>query len=459
MKEKGGVKTVELPVRFVERMTLLCGDEWRSEGDEAARGLRVNTLKCSPASAGRHLPLGEPLPFSPFGFAALPSLKAGKDPFHHAGAYYMQEPSAMSAVTVLDPRPGERVLDLCAAPGGKSTQIAAALGGHGLLWCNEYVSKRAHVLVQNLERCGVVNAVVTSMDSARLCPPLSGWFDAVLVDAPCSGEGMFRKEPDALAMWSEENVRACAARSAEILDNAAKTVRAGGRLLLSTCTYAPEENECQTAYFLKRHPDFELVRIDVPFGRAGFSAAQVAPFASEPLPEADLTATRRIFPADGGEGHFLALFRRKGEEPCAKLPCYSEDKVAAAVREAVAEWAGELPEGVLCAAGDTWRLMPPDTPQLRGISYLMAGVALAEQRKNRLMPTHAWAMALGDRATQTLALLADDQNLPRFLRGESVPFAGRGYAAVTVEGVSVGFGKGDGRQLKNHYPKGLRLLG
>lgn len=369
----------------------------------------------------------------------------------------MQEPSAMSAVTVLDPRPGERVLDLCAAPGGKSTQIAAALGGKGFLWCNEYVPARARVLMQNLERCGVANAVVTNMDTAVLCPPLSDWFDAVLVDAPCSGEGMFRKEPDALAMWSEENVMLCASRAAGILDAAALTVRPGGRLVLSTCTFAPEENECQAALFLKRHPDFVLEKIDVPFGRPGFPRERVAAFAGEPLPAVDLTATRRIFPADGGEGHFIALFRREGNARVS-LPGWTEDKEAAPVRAALADWMTDVPPGVLCRTGDRWRLMPPETPRLAGLPFLMAGVAVAEVCKNRLEPTHAWAMAYGRLARRQVLLNANDQNLPRFLRGESIPYEGRGYAVVTAAGVPTGFGKGDGRQLKNHYPKGLRLL-
>lgn len=448
---------MQLPTRFVERMTALCGDDWLAEGDAASRGLRVNTLKCPMETAKAVLPLGEPLPFSPLGFAAPPELKAGADPMHHAGAYYMQEPSAMSAVTVLAPQPGERVLDLCAAPGGKSTQIAAALAGKGFLWCNEYVPSRARVLMQNLERCGVANAVVTNMDTAVLCPPLSDWFDAVLVDAPCSGEGMFRKEPDALAMWSEENIRLCAERAAGILDEAAKTVRPGGRLVLSTCTFAPEENECQVAHFLKRHPDFSLVNIDLPFGRPGFPCERVAAFSEEALPAVDLTATRRIFPADGGEGHFIALFRREGDAR-STLPTYIEEKAAVPVRTVLAEWMTAVPSGVLYRTGDTWRLMPPETPRLSGLPFLMAGVAVAEQRKNRLEPTHAWAMAFGSLARQRVDLAADDQNLPRFLRGESLPYEQRGYAVVMAAGISTGFGKGDGRQLKNHYPKGLRLL-
>ena len=300
------------PTKFIERMTALCGDDWRADPTEVPhRGVRVNTLKCAVPD---FLALTEmnlrPTPFAATGFELLSDHKAGADPLHHAGAYYMQEPSAMSAVTALSPQAGEAVLALCAAPGGKSTQIAAAIGRDGLLWCNEYVRARAQILLQNLERCGVPNAAVTSMDTARLTERLPRFFDAVLADVPCSGEGMFRKEPAALTEWSEDNIRLCADRGAYILDAAARAVRLGGRLLLSTCTFAPEENECQVAAFLRRHPDFELVPLsDLPFGQPAFPWEQVRSFAADPQPPAaDLTLCRRIFPKHGGEGHFLALF-------------------------------------------------------------------------------------------------------------------------------------------------------
>lgn len=200
------------------------------------------------------------------------------------------------------PQPGEAVLDLCAAPGGKSTQIAAALRGEGVLWCNEFVRERARALMQNLERCGVRNAVVTSSDTASLCAGLTERFDAVLVDAPCSGEGMFRKEPAALAQWSEELIRQCAARQTRILDDAAQAVRRGGRLLYSTCTFAPEENELAVCRFLASHPDFCLEDLSaLPFGRPGFVWEQVVPFAAgetnpdvpDPLPPPAAGGRRR----------------------------------------------------------------------------------------------------------------------------------------------------------------------
>ena len=259
---------MDLPREFIARMQPLLGSAWPAFAAALdaprRRGLRVNTLKTDVHTLLPLFPLPlTPAPFAPDVFCLPPErdtpFKAGSDPLHHAGAYYMQEPSATVPAAVLAARPGERVLDLCAAPGGKSTQLAAAMRGKGVLWCNEYVPARARILQQNLERCGVRNAVVSSGDTGRLCRALAGWADAVLVDAPCSGEGMFRKEPQALSGWSIDNIRLCAARQDEILDNAALAVRPGGRLVYSTCTFAPEEDELAVARFLRRHPDFFLV--------------------------------------------------------------------------------------------------------------------------------------------------------------------------------------------------------
>jgi len=352
----------------------------------------------------------------------------------------------------LAPARGERVLDLCAAPGGKSTQIAAALAGEGLLWCNEYVRARATPLMQNLERCGVTNAVVTSLDTAQLADHLPAAFDAVLCDAPCSGEGMFRKEPEALAQWSVENVELCAARQRTILDAAAKTVRAGGRLLYSTCTFAPEENEQNAAWFLATHPDFEAGDLSaLPFGQPAFSVAEGFPAA----------AGRRILPQHGGEGHFLALFRRKGAEapsfspfiPPKKDPYAAE---AAALYRAV--FADE-PQGTFVTVGDTVRLLPPALPDT-ALHLLSAGVAVAEVCKNRLEPAHSiFAAKQAAQCRSVISLPPDSPALAAFLHGEAISCdeALSGWTAVAVGNAVVGFGKAVKGILKNRYPKGLRI--
>lgn len=455
------------PPGFCARMRRLYGNQADAllAGDgPPARGLRVNTLKCS-VKRFEELWDGEakPIPFCGEGFQVNPSFKAGADPLHHAGAYYMQEPSAMSAVTALAPLTGERILDLCAAPGGKSTQIAAALRGQGLLWCNEYVRGRAHVLAQNIERCGVRNAVVSSADAATLAGRLEGFFDGVLVDAPCSGEGMFRKEPAALEQWSEDNIRLCAARGRDILDAAAAMVRPGGRLVYSTCTFAPEENECQIAVFLNRHPDFELTAIEAPFGRPGLPWDRVAAF-SEGIeePPADLTLCRHITPADGGEGHFVARLIRRGEAKmtavCSGQPIDLRANSAAELYQACFR---EEPMGVWITRGEQIRLLPEGLPDLDGLGVLAAGIAVANICKNRLEPCHAAFMAAqAADCCQLVDLKRGDERLRLFLKGQEIPVEGvQGWAAVAVEGITVGFGKASGGRLKNRYPKGLRLLG
>lgn len=460
--------TFPFPPRFIERMEQMYGsqvNEVLADDAAPARGLRVNTLKCS-VEQFQSLWQGalDPTPFCHEGFRVDPTFKAGADPLHHAGAYYMQEPSAMSAVTVLAPKPGEKILDLCAAPGGKSTQIAAALQGSGLLWCNEYVHSRSKILAQNIERLGVRHAVVSNADSALLAERLPDFFDGVLVDAPCSGEGMFRKEEAALTHWSEDNIRLCADRGREILDAAAKMVRPGGRLTYSTCTFASEENECQIAAFLARHPDFTLVDTGVTFGRAGLEWDRVSAFADDKTPpDADLTLCRRITPADGGEGHFIALLQRQGEmenDPSWQPTELAVDLYGRQAADLYRDCFADEPQGQFRVYGGQVRLMPVAVSKLAGLSIVAAGFGVGEICKNRLEPCHsAFMAAKAANCRQCVDLSLDDPRVTAFLRGMEIPANGvKGWTAVAIEGITVGFGKASNGVLKNRYPKGLRLL-
>lgn len=465
--------SIAFPPLFVERMRRLLGEETddflAAYEKPLRRGLRVNTLKAGRLLIERHFE-GRlaPVPFAAEGFYLTGEHRAGADPLHHAGAYYMQEPSAMSAVTVLAPVPGERVLDICAAPGGKSTQIAAALQGRGLLWCNEYVRSRAQILCQNLERCGVTNAVVSSTDTAVLGQGLPGYFDAVLVDAPCSGEGMFRKEPAALEQWNEDVVRLCAERQRHILHTASETVRPGGRLVYSTCTFAPEENECVIAWFLETHPEFHLADLsgrDLPFGRPAFDWEQVIAFAPAGVDGRGLTLSyaRRILPQHGGEGHFVALLERDGFGSADSCAPYCDSIVntnSIELNKLYENCFTRVPFGRAVTIGEMVRLLPETLPNLKRMGVLCAGVAAAAVCKNRLEPCHALFMAARPSDCRLLLDLSlEDARLTAFLRGETISCEGipDGWTAVAAAGVVTGFGKAVGGTLKNRYPKGLRL--
>ncbi|MBQ9964786.1 MAG: hypothetical protein IJP14_06680 [Clostridia bacterium] len=460
------------PPLFETRMRRLLDAEYAAlfepwDQPLSVRGLRINTLKTTPSQfEGVFAYAMQHTVFCENGRVTDAVFRAGSDPLHHAGAYYMQEPSAMSAVTVLAPQPGERVLDLCAAPGGKSTQIAAALQGQGLLWANEYVPNRARILLQNIERCGVRNSVVSCGDTVHVANALPEWFDAVLADVPCSGEGMFRKEPEAIPEWSEDNVFLCAQRSREILDNAAACVRPGGRLVISTCTFAPEENECAVIRFLHDHPDFSLVPIDVPFGRAAFEPDRILAFLPSELhafaQSVDTAACRRIFPLDGGEGHFIALLHRDGNGGMSAAPFEPSRKDTHAVlgETLYHECFTDTPCGTFATFGNTVHLLPPEFPQTRGINILSAGVPVAElcgERTLRTEPTHAaFQAAVGCRRLLDLPLT--DPRVTVFLHGEEIACDKSGFTGVAVNGILTGFGKASGGKLKNRYPKGLRLL-
>lgn len=459
---------MQLPQPFIERMKLLLGEEWpvflAAYDTTLRRGLRVNVAKISAEDFCTLSPLPlTPSPFASDAFYLDVPHKAGSDPLHHVGAYYMQEPSASSAVTVLAPKPHEKILDLCAAPGGKSTQILSALGDSGLLWSNEYVPARARILLQNLERCGARRQVVSSNDTARLCNALTDYFDAVLVDAPCSGEGMFRKEPQALDEWSLNNIHLCATRQSEILHNASLAVRPGGRLVYSTCTFAPEENEAVIARFLAEHPNFTLMPIDVTWGDHAFDFDRIRRFTDIDTCAADLTYCRRIFPQHGGEGHFVALMRRTDNSPTNPPRAYmspAKDGNRAAATELHRECFIGEPQGEFVTFGDTVRLLPPELPEMSGLNILSAGITVAEVRKNRLEPCHGAFMATPlSNCRRRISLALDDSRITAFLRGEELSLdAENGWTAIGIANLTCGFGKCVGGRLKNRYPKGLRLL-
>ena len=456
-----------LPKLFEERMQLLLGADYTAfvEGYKLPlrRGLRINTSKISVKDFLEVFPHSlSPAPFADHTFYLDAEHKAGSDPLHHAGAYYMQEPSATSAVTVLAPQEGERILDLCAAPGGKSTQIATCIGESGLLWSNEYVPARARILQQNLERFGVRNQVVSSKDTTPLCDGLQEYFDAVLVDAPCSGEGMFRKKPQALTEWSLDNVLLCAARQNEILNNAAKAVKAGGRIVYSTCTFAPEENEGVIFRFLATHPDFALLPIQVDWGCAAFSAERIRPFCPEVDDRFNLTYCRRILPQHGGEGHFIALLHRVGQDSSQPIsyPQPNSDKNRSAAESLYQDCFTDTPHGIFVTYGDQVRLLPYDLPDCNGLGVLSAGVTVATVCKNRLEPAHSIYIASKmQNCRQRINFAPNDPQLIAFLHGEEIACEScSSWTAVCVAGIPVGFGKASNGRLKNRYPKGLRLL-
>ena len=436
-----------LPKSFSERMSRLLGDEYAAflASYERPRsvGLRMNPRKAA-------LPpeyCTERVPWAENGYYYPPEERPGLSPLHDAGAYYLQEPSAMAPAALLDAQPGELVLDLCAAPGGKSTQIAAAMQGRGLLVCNEIHPKRARVLASNIERMGVSNALVLNEHPARLRFPRC--FDRILVDAPCSGEGMFRKEEAAVTDWSEGTVAMCAARQTEILATAAQMLRPGGRLVYSTCTFSPEENEGVISRFLKEHPDLSVARVDAPWfapGRPDWIAE----------PAEGVERTFRLWPHKlRGEGHFAAVLENNAAGDAEHLEPQSGAALPAPVRDFLREHEIVLPEGIALPFGETWFWAPRALPMLRGLHVLRAGLELGEVRKGRFLPAHALALWLED-FPQTAELAAGSRELAAYLRGETLPCACTGWTLVRTEGCALGWGYGAGGILKNHYPKGLR---
>ena len=427
-----------LPQQFLDRMQEQLGEEYpeflASLERPRAVALRMNPLK-GPAPNMDFVT--QPVPWEESGFYYDPDSRPGLHPFHEAGVYYLQEASAMAPVALLEPQPGECICDLCAAPGGKTTQIAGRMAGQGFLLCNEINPKRSKILSRNIERMGVFNALVTNEHPKNLAERYAGLFDRVLVDAPCSGEGMFRKEEAAITDWSQETVEMCAVRQKEILQSAARLVKPGGRLVYSTCTFSPEENEQVINWFLDQFPEFEVENVFAPW------------FASRSR------GLYRLWPHKLlGEGHFAAVMRKTaGEEPSCAWE--ASQKLPKQWLDFAKEMKITLPEGKAVFFGSSLYWAPEQMPSLRGVKVLRPGLELGEVKKDRFEPAHALALWLKNAAV-TVDLSADGNLIRDYMHGEVLPCKQKGWCLVTVDGYSIGWGKADGSVLKNHYPKGLR---
>ena len=497
IKNRKQESMADLPIRFEERMRELLGDEYpafaASYDKERVQGLRFNRLKFPDGIQGAGENWEEAgaaelaqrvsqetgftlqrIPWVKEGYYYSGDNRPGKHPYHEAGLYYIQEPSAMAVVELLDPRPGERVLDLCAAPGGKSSHIASRLRGRGFLLSNEIHPARARILSQNMERMGVRNAVVSNEDASGLARVFNHYFHKIVVDAPCSGEGMFRKDEEARAQWSEEHVKMCAARQGEILDHGASMLAFGGRMVYSTCTFAPEENEGTVLACLKRHPEFRVEQVSAYPGFTGGKPWWAGP-------EADgwgLEKTMRIMPHIlEGEGHFMAVLKKDGEADHGAIAgnrdrMYLDSRKRKEVfrdygpfiRSTLTEPEMFLERKEYVLFGEQLYLLPADMPDIKGLKILRPGLHLGTLKKNRFEPSHALALALRkEEVLSSWELPPCGDSVIRYLKGETLSEdAGapegclKGWTLVCTGGFSLGWAKSAGGMMKNHYPKGLR---
>lgn len=459
---------MNLPIEFEKKMKAFLGDEWDdflySYDNNRFQALRFNTLKVqSPEERMRILKTlkissDKKVSWADEAYYFDENVRPGKHPYHEMGLYYIQEPSAMSAAALLAPKPGMRVLDLCAAPGGKSTQLATYLGDSGLLVSNEINTQRSRILSQNIERMGIKNAIVTNEDSFVLASHFPGFFNAIQVDAPCSGEGMFRKLPEAIEQWSMENVAICAARQKEILDNAAVMLKPGGTIVYSTCTFSKEENEDVIEYFLERHPDFTLEEMERFWphkvdGEGHF----VAKLVRRGCVDTDLKADRKTKKNKNSKNRKNETKPALTKENMKLLSEFLDETIS----EDMAAW---IKNSRLVMFGEQLYRLPDMEVDIKGLKVQRAGLHIGEFKKQRFEPSHSLALALKlNDAKNVVKLTWDDPQTTGFFNGQSVMLSDeqtaeckKGWALVCVDGYPAGWGKVNGAQVKNHYPKGLR---
>jgi len=428
-----------LPSAFLSNMQKLLGNDFEaflaSYQQPSLRGLRFRDDR-SPLLS---VELEGPILYAKNAYYLSRNSSAGATPLHEAGAFYIQEPSAMTAAAVLEPQHGDRVLDLCAAPGGKSTQLAMS-ANLALLVANEPIGNRAQILSRNIERMGITNAIVTSAYPDQLARKWPGFFDKILVDAPCSGEGMFRKHPETRAGWTESSPQHCAERQLDILSSAAVMLREGGRLVYSTCTFNDTENEGVVSAFLAAHPEFHTCSFSLPG-----------------LPDAP-QGYLHLYPHEArGEGHFVALFEKEGNAP-ASIHSPSIPNIDKKAAQQIASFFDSIGSSRQLLPNALWGgkpvILPDVYPDLKGIRVLRAGLQLGEFKGKAFIPDHAAALSISFDKTIEL----DDLQILTYLHGDVIPCSEslKGFVVLSYKGYQIGFGKASDGMIKNHYPKGLR---
>lgn len=459
---------ITLPIEFEEKMRCLLGDEFDEyiKCYDAPRyyGLRVNTQKISVKDFLKICPFEvTPIPWIENGFYYDgEQISPAKHPYYYAGLYYLQEPSAMTPANRLPVEPGDKVLDVCAAPGGKATELGAKLQREGVLIANDISSSRAKGLLKNLEVFGIGNMLVLSEEPGKLENYFPEFFDKILIDAPCSGEGMFRKDKKMVKAWEEHGPAFFSKLQRSIITQSARMLKPGGIMLYSTCTFDALENEGTIEYLLKEFPEFRILEMQ---SYEGFAQGRPE-FIESGNP--DLSKTVRIFPHKmKGEGHFLALLQ-KGE-PEEALPgsksamSLGKKKIPEDIQEFFQNVSWQLQPERLDIHGERVYYMPENLPDMRGIRFLRTGLLLGELKKNRFEPSQALAMYLKkSEFAHTINLTAEDERITRYLKGETIEVDDltdaneNGWQLVCVDGYPLGWGKLNRGTLKNKYLPGWR---
>lgn len=433
--------------KFLENMKEILKDEYpayiEALQNSSKRGFRINNLKGDATKLFSSMDLThEKSPFAVNGYYTDAESGIGYTPEYMSGAFYMQEPSASSAVTILNPVPGMKVLDMCAAPGSKTTQIAEKMNNEGLLIANEFSRSRSQVLLENIERNGTANAIILNCDTSLLNEQYPEFFDMILCDAPCSGEGMLRKEEEASRQWSPELVHSCAQLQKEILDNAYYCLKKGGTLVYSTCTLNLEENENQVLAFLNSHPDMHMVDTDVTFGRHAF------------VSEKDIQKAIRIFPMDGGEGHFVAKMEKDGSSDSYSLSQLKSDVISKETLTLVNRILEKPYPYYFMKNGRLYGGVNPfyDTGK---IHLLRNQVFIGEEKKGRFEFSHHFFMSSYSAFRNKIDL--SDEEVVKYMHGEQIDRnVAKGWYAMCYHGYVLGGAKSDGKALKNKFPKSFR---
>lgn len=448
----------KLPEEFCLRMKNLLGAEYsdfiEALNYEPVRGFRVNTDKISVEEFEKISDFStDKIPYVKNGYYFKYD-KIGNHPYHHAGMIYVQEPAAMAPAECIEIDPEWCVLDMCAAPGGKSTQIKNKLGENGILVSNEIIPSRCKILTGNIERLGLKNCITTCMDTGRLARIYPDTFDLIMVDAPCSGEGMFRKDDTAIDEWSFENVVKCAARQAEILENAAIMLKNGGYIIYATCTFSLEENEMTVDNFLNSHPEFEILPVNPAVAQHTSDGIKFEGCRCE-----NISFARRFYPHKAkGEGQFMAVLHNKKEHTDYRFkPIISDNKkIDKTVTDFLDDTLIEYDKNNVIMYNSNPVYFTADFEVKKGTAF-SCGVTIGEIRKNYILPHHQFFMAMGKCFKRKIELSADSEEIKKYLHGEEIPAdCENGWAVVTVDGCAVGGAKVVGGKAKNHYPKGLR---